>query len=526
MAPATNNRAIRRQLTRSEFARAILRIGNNPLVFDAYPYMRTMYDCYLPEVVFMTARQIGKSTTWCSFLVTDSLATSGFKSLYVTPSREQTTYFSNNRLRPMIKDSPYIMKNFYNKELMDNVLNCEFPNKSAIHLRYAYLTADRIRGMSVDSIFYDEIQDILTDLIPIIKETTFRSKFSWSRYSGTPKTFSNTLTKFWEGSTQMKWAVKCEHCNKFDFLDDPMNIGQTGPICKGCGGKVDPKNGLWVKNNASGKYPGFHVSQLMIPIQEHQWWDKILSKYEGPSAYPKHMLYNEVLGLPYDTADTPVTLHEVKACCDPALGMIDRAPTNIGGYPLTMGIDWGFGISSYTIATVGYQDGQGRYHIIWAKKYVSPLERDFRVQIPDIVKFAYLFRVKAIGADWGAGVDRISEMRVKIPDIPTFAFQSTNSSRKLYYDPRDDIFRHSRTQTMTDRFVEIRNQLVVFPRWEEFQGFAEDILNVFVDYGSTGNLRNVMIYDHAIDRPDDFMHAWNYAKMASDVLRVDSFGAL
>lgn len=510
-------------LTRSQLSETILKIGNQPLVFEPYPYLRLMYDTFMPKCCFMTARQVGKSTTWCAFLITDSVSLSNFKSIYITPSKEQTTYFSNNRLRPMIKDSPYLMKHYYDKNLMDNVLNCEFPNKSAIHLRYAFLTADRIRGMSGDAILYDETQDILTDLLPIIGEVTFRSPYSWVRYSGTPKSYSNTLTKIWENSTQLKWAVKCHACNKYDFLDDLENIGRTGPVCKACKSPVIISDGLWVMNNENGKYPGFHISQLMIPIPESQWDTKILAKVEGPDAYPKHQIYNEVLGLPYDTSDTPVTMHEIQACCDPSRKFAKGAVRAHSGEPVTMGVDWGFGMGSYTVATIGFTDTRGKFHIIWAKKYTSTLDQDFRVQVPDIIKYAYLFNVKAIGADWGAGVDRISELRVKAPDIPIMAFQSTGGSRKLYYDPSNDLFRHSRTQTLTDRFVEIRNEQVSFPRWEEFKPFAQDILNVFVEYGSSGNMRGMMMYDHAVDSPDDFLHSWNYSKMSNDILRVDSY---
>jgi hypothetical protein len=189
----------------------------------------------------------------------------------------------------------------------------KFSNKSKIHLRYAFLSADRIRGMSVDSILHDETQDILTDLLPVIRECSFRSKYAWFRYSGTPKSYSNTLTKLWEASKQYKWAVKCSGCNKYDFLDSPKNVGTKGPICKGCGKSIDYKIGMWVQNNKNGKNAGFHISQLMIDIPERQWYDKIVSKMEGPTAYSKHVFYNEVLGLPYDTADSPVTRAEIES---------------------------------------------------------------------------------------------------------------------------------------------------------------------------------------------------------------------
>ena len=509
-------------ISRSSLVQRVLRIGIMPLLLKDFPYMYTVYDSFLPTIVYMTARQIGKSTTWGSFLISDSISIPGFRSLYVTPSADQTKYFSNNRLRPMLRDSDFIMKNFYDKSLSDTVLNLELRNKSRIHLRYAFLNADRIRGMSVDSTLYDEVQDILTDIIPVIQECSFRSKYGWKRFSGTPKTYSNTLTKLWEDSKQYMWAVKCTGCNKHDFLNSPKNVGKTGPICKGCGKAINYMNGHWVMNNPNGKTAGFHISQLMIPTPPHQWQEKILSKLEGPAAYTKHVFYNEVLGLPYDTADAPVTRSELEACCDPGARIEMGFPARFGGIETVMGIDWGYGISSYTVATVGFVAGDGRFRVVWMKKYVNPIERDVRVQIEDLAKWAYIFKVRGIGADWGAGVDRISELRMKVrSDIPVFAFQAVSSTRKLYYDPRDDIFRHSRTQTLTDRFVEVRNQQVIFPCWKDFEPFGQDILNEFIEYSTTGKLKGIMIYDHAVDKPDDFLHSWNYAKMAADVIRLN-----
>ena len=95
-----------------------------------------------------------------------------------------------------------------------------FANGSLIHFRSAHLSPDRVRGITADQLAIDEIQDILADHIPVILETISHSNYKYQIYAGTPKTYENTLQQQWEKTTQCEFLIKCDGCNKYNFINE------------------------------------------------------------------------------------------------------------------------------------------------------------------------------------------------------------------------------------------------------------------------------------------------------------------
>jgi phage terminase large subunit GpA-like protein len=166
-----------------------------------------------------------------------------YTSLFVSPSAMQTKVFSVTRIDDIIDVSP-ALRALKDTRLTYNLLEKSFINGSKIYLRYAFLSADRIRGLSVNSLFLDEIQDLLTELLPVIEETTSHHKSPFFLYSGTPKTFDNTIEKLWsKSSTQNEWAIPCDaHTPTYWNILGIKNIGKNGPICSKCGKLLNPEH--------------------------------------------------------------------------------------------------------------------------------------------------------------------------------------------------------------------------------------------------------------------------------------------
>jgi len=110
----------------------------------------------------------------------------------------------------------------------------------------------------------DEIQDILTDNIPVIRECLSHSSYKKEVYSGTPKTTSNAIEYYWDLSSKNEWMVKCQWCNYWNMLGMD-NIGKNSIICQKCGKPLNPRIGQWVTMNAEGTWEGFRIPQLMVP---------------------------------------------------------------------------------------------------------------------------------------------------------------------------------------------------------------------------------------------------------------------
>lgn len=168
------------ELNKHEFAESFLHLNGRPLSLDDYPHMRAVYNCSDAKVVLKFSRQTAKSTTLANIMVTNSVLNPYFKSLYISPSVDQTKVFSHDRVNPVMETSPFIKKHYINSTIIQNVFMKQLLNGSRMYLRYAHLSADRVRGYSADMCLFDEVQDQLEDNIPVIEETMSRSLYKMS----------------------------------------------------------------------------------------------------------------------------------------------------------------------------------------------------------------------------------------------------------------------------------------------------------------------------------------------------------
>ena len=174
----------------------------------------------------------------------------------------------------------------------------KFVTHSDITFRYAFLHADRVRGISADMLLLDEIQDVLTEVIPVIEEALSHSPYKILRYSGTPKSLDNTISYYWNRfSTKNEWVVPCDGCNNWNVLG-LKNIGKTGLICSKCGKAISTRHERaqwasmrspeWIKNPpVSNPFEGYRIPQVMCPWVS---WEDILDKRKR---YTKAQFFNE-----------------------------------------------------------------------------------------------------------------------------------------------------------------------------------------------------------------------------------------
>lgn len=272
-----------------------------------------------------------------------------YKVLYVSPSMTQTKTFSNDRVKDPIDTSP-ILKSFTTTMLSQNVLEKQFVNRSKITLRYAYLNADRTRGIPAHSLLVDEIQDIISDNIPVIEQCTSHApaELKSFTYSGTPKTLDNVIEDYWSNrSTQNQWAIPCtckggDGGRYWNILGE-KNIGKKNLICEGCGKQIYPmvEGAQWAATTAwdpkHAPFEGFRIPKLMVPWLD---WPGLLYDFQH---YPRNKFYNEVLGMSFDTGLRPLTTAEVKANCNPNVRMVDveKYQRISAAQDVFAGIDWG-----------------------------------------------------------------------------------------------------------------------------------------------------------------------------------------
>jgi len=120
--------------------------------FPFEPFFRTR----MPYMTLLkTGRQVSKSTSLSSQGIIFSNAIPYFSTLYVTPLYEMIRRFSHNYVRQFIETSP-VKRLFMNSKTINSVLQRSFRNGSTMYFSFAYLDAERTRGIPADKVVIDE----------------------------------------------------------------------------------------------------------------------------------------------------------------------------------------------------------------------------------------------------------------------------------------------------------------------------------------------------------------------------------
>ena len=514
----------------TDFVEFAIRIPNQstkilePFSFGERRYLKSVYDSVSPRILLKCGRQVEKSTYLGNRLLALTCIQRNFTSLYVSPTNQQTKTFSNDRIKEPL-DTSERLRAWTTDKLAQNVFQKKFINRSQIVLRYAFLNADRVRGIPADMVCIDEIQDVLTDNIPVIEECVSHSSFKYKLYAGTPKSLDNTLESLWvEDSTQNEWVVPCDSCGGGDYrhwnILDEANIGPDYLICDNCGSQINPmhEDAQWASMNPNPRVPhpmdGYRVPQIMVPWCE---WTDILNKQ---ILYSRAKFHNEVLGLSYDSGTRPLTRDDIQSNCSENISLSRdgqiKSIQELRGRQVYMGIDWGTGEQTYTVVVIcRYKDN--RFSVLFAQRFEGRLSEPL-AQLERINELIKTWNVQIVGVDYGGGFDRNDAMIRSHGPRKIFKYQySTITRGKVVWDAGLSRFLVNRTEVMSDIFNAIKRRNVFsFPRWSEWEKpFAADMLNIFSEYSEE---RRVNEYRKSKGVTDDTFHAITLAFIASNIL--------
>jgi len=537
--------------SKSDFVHNLIYLDGSKFDFTGREYLFPLYNRRDRDVLLKTARQVEKTTYLANNLVVSSVVQPYNKSLYVSPSHTQTRQFSNEKLRPAIEKSPFVRKYFQDHAVSTQVFEKGFTNGSYIFLRSAFRSADRTRGISARILCLDEVQDFLGSEIPVIMECTSHFPDAMRLMAGTPKSLDNPIETYWQETSQNEWLVPCG-CGKWNFLDE-TNIGPTkdylsgklppGPICKKCKKLLNVRNGRWMTTCSGKQIQGYRIPQLMVPwiVGLLDQWMRILWKRDN---YPLGQLYNEVLGLSYDSASKPITRDElIELCASYDLWDPSNLTSDIIGesrrYLLTAGVDWGEGNdgsekspsgkirnASYTVLTIGAYTDQKTWSVKLVKKYEGQ-EIDPDHVVKDIARICRTLQVQLIGVDWGHGWG-VNNHLTRLMTHGTQHIINSHDKHKVVqfqylpklkqrmkWDPLGFRYHLQRNFMMSELFFDMKHGFIQFPRWTQIERYAKDILAIYSEYVE---YRREMKYDHRSTDPDDWFHSLHYAKLASDIL--------
>jgi hypothetical protein len=510
--------------TPSQVAEALLLVKGSRLDFERYLPTRTIYDVAPKTLVLIAGRQVSKTVSVAANIVLNSIIKANFISLYISPLSQQTSRFSSLYLDPFFS-SPVIKKHFKDSDSKKNVYEKTFSNGSKVFLSYVEVEADadRVRGLSIDSFYGDEIQDISADALPVVEETLSASKYGFRRYSGTAKTTNNTLTLLFKSTNQCFWTVKCPSCNTYNVPNTfenclAMCASDAGPCCMKCGYILNMKTGEWIASvpRITDKV-GFSLPQLIIPYRnEPEKWKELREKI---NSYPMAKLSNEVFGLPIGVGGRILSENEAIRCCNPNWRAWDKGwmvSTDRPIISVVVGVDWSVTASekSFTVISVMGFDYTGKLYLLYSERIngIDILEQVKRVQ-----QLYTQFNAQAIGSDRGVGVLQCELLAKELGPDKVFPINYVNAKIQIRYDAQGRFYSADRTTNMHTIFMKMKIGRPKFecPAYDVTSNpFWNDCLSIYEEESLSGKL----LFRHDEDVPDDSFHSVVFGYIAFEIL--------
>jgi len=517
----------------------LLTIRGEPYTLKDHFVMEPMFTINVPwKFLVKCGRQVSKSTSLAAQGVIQSALLPHFRTLYVLPLYEMTRRFSSNYIKPFIEESA--MKHLLlNSNCDQNVLQRTFINKACMFFSFALLNCDRTRGISADKLVIDECQDMDWDFIPIMAETLSASKWGIHQYSGTPKTFDNTIQALWEDSSQAEWVIKCGYCGyqnipnmEFDVINmiGPVsNIAKygTGLICAKCGRPLDSRVGVWVHQyrDKFTTFPGYHVPQIVLPMHygSEKKWIELLNKRDTKNAA---VFLNECLGESCDVGLKLITLDELKsAAClhDNDWHVATKLNFTTKYLQRIIGVDWGGGgqdeISYTTIAVVGLRPDYKQEVIYIQRLHAAVSDVD---EISRILEVFTTFQCHYIAHDY-AGAGSVHETLLiqagfPVNKIVPFNYMKVTAKPMIYVHGGPDASRHyyvlDKSRSLLMLCTLLKTLHLLLPSFESCRDLVEDFLHINKETQETGHHGSILLVKRQPKQSDDIVHAINYAACA------------
>ena len=520
------------EVSRLKFAETTIRLEGNPFSLEFYPMFKPMYNKEFSNLLLKCSRQVGKTVTQHNLGLIESVAIPGFRTLYVSPSQEQTKRFSVSKLGKVLQNSPDIKSLLLGPGHIKNVMHHLYSNDSEFFFSYAGDDADRIRGISADRINYDEIQDIPYDgVVPVINEVSGRSPYDWKTYAGTPKSKDNPIEFLWQNSTQNEWAIKCEACGHYNIYVSMKGLGKKGLSCQKCGRYVDVNKGTWISMNEGSDVEGYHISQIFLPESnpksarsEEEFhlrlkkWKAILRKLES-GEYSQTEFLNEVIGVSTSAGTRLLSRGMLESMCEETRDMLATTSWNPSMYEcIVAGIDWGgngkdgYSKTALTIMGTRYD---GNYDIIFHKIY--PLENPVDT-LQDIMKHLHHYRVSCVGADAGGGSLPNASLRKEFGYQRCYPILYGSQKKMVVWDEemQQGLFKTDKTQVIDDYVLELRKRTTIrFPNKKDCGDVFTHMLNVFEE-ARPGGKKVWIKHPKSID---DAFHSQVFAWVATQIFR-------
>jgi len=513
-------------VSRSEAVSRIFSTDNGePFSFEGREYLKQIYDLNHRHLVVVASRQAEKSTFLAKDLLLDLSFGKNDRLLYVTSSLNQVNEFVSLKINSQFQFNPLLKRLSFGRKSRNNALEKWFENGSRIIFRAIGNKTGTVRGVSVRKIYFDEVQDMDPEGVAVTKEcASHYTSDSAFIYAGTPFCTRNILSKLYKETCQFEWVIPCSSCKKDNPPLGIQHIDTEKPhlFCSHCGEPISASQGRWEAQNPRSKKTGYRISRLMTPncVWRSPAHDGVLDKYE---TYPEAQFFQEVLGLPYDSGSSPITEEEIFANCeDYSFMSLEQLEDQHRGGALWGAMDWAWSDDengmAYTIFAVGLYYAN-KIEIIYTKRFFGSKYHNPEVVVNEIIDICIRLNLKGIATDYGVGHKENKRFRDYLKnrgrsEIKVLEMYYVTSPKEYEWNSDAKYYNIGRTATLDLVFHRLRKKLYRFPRREEMESFADDIMNLKIKYDPS--YKRIQ-YVPSGAGPDDFLHLLNYLAIALEI---------
>lgn len=311
-----------------------VRMRTEPFSFDEHAYLREIYTEDHPWKVLRKGAQVGASS-YCLAEGIWACERFGAKVLHYLSTDTDAQDFSNDRLAPMIDDSPHIAEILsFRARGRENVGLRHFGRGS--HFIRGMFTKAKVKAVDADILYLDELDEADQTNRRFALDRILHSRIQWVRELSQPSLPDYGIDESFGRSDQRFWHIRCSACHKFTCLDQdhteergrvfPKHIKpvpQPAPTwakpgqewyraCKYCEAPLDPELGEWVALHPARKdRRGYHISQLnraMARVGFSDVADWIIDEITSARKTEEKMRVTiSLLGLPYAGDRAPIT---------------------------------------------------------------------------------------------------------------------------------------------------------------------------------------------------------------------------
>lgn len=536
-----------------------LRDCGRDYLFEIYRYIA--FEATKPTgvpVVVVKGRQVEMSTTATalSLFIMASGLYHHVTGLHAFPLIKTAARYSGKAFDTMVQES--VNKRLYNcragikilpsgKAVTDtkiltstwSLAQKDFKDSNTLYLEGAGADGDRLRGMQIDFILYDEFQDWAKDAVSTIKEALSHSKLGPSGtgpefYFGTPKEAESEFHKKWRQSDQRYYHLKCPDCGYYQrlTLDNFVrgNIVQCGSCKQEFDKRIGIAKGRWIATQPefTNKMRGYHVDQLLVPDITREAIDRKLKENSN------RINANEVFGNFYAGTIDELTIGKILewTTTQPNSAQLSFPPF-VDNVETVMGIDWGgrasgeedAGKGSYTVVTILSRTFEGKYRLEYAEMLETTKLEDIVKKINALIQ---RYNCKEVFADHGYGHDKIDKLReFHGNNIKAVYTGGTNLKKGFSFNPEINmvtIDKHFALEEMVN-FLQQYNFIFPMKDPERTDWLVEHISHIEITSVEQGGMLRKRFKKKSNDRPIDGLMSLLYAYTGMRFVATQGFAA-